>query len=248
MYDSYRRSPSCGWNGRDSGPYAEGLAAFQRDMGSRKTVIIASVIVLAFLSLPRCTSIKTHSPISKTDHPTKIDKREKYNVILISIDTLRADHLSSYGYFRETSPNIDHLAAEGILFEQAISQSNWTLPSHASLLTSRFVASHGLYIFSRRLSDAELTLAEILKRHGYDTGAFTSSVNLKPRWGFSQGFDTFFNSDSTKGSFKSIFPKAVEWLRSKKDRRFFMFLHANDVLMAKSSNPPSPPRSSEAAL
>ena len=150
------------------------------------------------------------SKSGQTDRPSvKNQNHNQYNVILISIDNLRADHLSSYGYHRETSPNIDRFAADGILFEQAISQSSWSLPSHASLFTSRFVSSHKQHKLSTILSDQETTLAEVLKKYGYVTGGFSGGINLKADWGLSQGFDVYFNDDSIEGPFEVILPKAL---------------------------------------
>ena len=84
-------------------------------------------------------------------------------IILISLDTLRADHLSCYGYHRNTSPNIDAFAKEGILFENALVQSSWTLPSHMSIMTSLYPFSHGVEHGDQQLSEDHLTLAELLR-------------------------------------------------------------------------------------
>jgi len=126
------------------------------------------------------------------------------NVILISLDTLRADRLNSYGYERHvTSPNIDALVRDGVVHERHISASPWTTPSHLSLLTSLNPASHGVVesfgdvmagIEGRaqfaRLEDSRVTLAEVLSAAGYRTGAFTGGVTVSPAIGFDQGFDT----------------------------------------------------------
>jgi arylsulfatase A-like enzyme len=105
------------------------------------------------------------------------------NVLVIIVDTLRADHLSSYGYSRPTSPNVDRIAGQGVLFENAISTCSWSLPSHVSLLTGRYVFDHGVSnVLPARwfsVEDASLggfpTLGEALQRKGYRTGAFSAN-------------------------------------------------------------------------
>jgi len=101
------------------------------------------------------------------------------NVIVIVVDTLRADHLSPYGYERPTSPNLAEIAKGGVLFENAIAPSSWTLPSHASLLTGRYSYEHGATDVKsppgRTLDERYPTLAEIFVQHGYRTGAFSAN-------------------------------------------------------------------------
>jgi arylsulfatase A-like enzyme len=111
------------------------------------------------------------------------------NLIVYLIDTLRADHLGSYGYARETSPTLDALAAEGVLFENAYSQSSWTRAAVGSLFTGLFPSRHGAVRRDHRLRDDAPTLAEILQRAGYYTAAFISNPNVLPIFGFTRGFD-----------------------------------------------------------
>ncbi len=92
------------------------------------------------------------------------------NVILISIDTLRADHLSCYGYKRPITPNLDRLASEGILFKNAYSTAVWTPPAHASMLTGLYPSQHGVVHQNKLRSDIQ-TVAEHLQRNGYHTAA-----------------------------------------------------------------------------
>ena len=122
------------------------------------------------------------------------------NVLVVVIDTLRADHLSSYGYARQTSPNIDRLAAEGVLFENAISPTPWSLPSHVSLVTGRYQFEHGIgdvppmSVFGLRAPamNGFPTLGEALRHHGYRTGAFSANlINFTSNLGFSRSFTHF---------------------------------------------------------
>lgn len=119
------------------------------------------------------------------------DPPERPNVILIVIDTLRADHLSAYGYGRKTSPNIDRLAAQGVLYEQCISASSWTLPAHASLFTGMFARDHKTTSEHWELDASFDTLAELLRASGYHTGGFSNNVWTDDFSGLTQGFDTF---------------------------------------------------------
>ena len=123
------------------------------------------------------------------------------NVILISLDTLRADRLSCYGHDRETSPRLDAFAREGVLCEEAVSTSSWTLPSHWSMLTGLPVSVHGVcdeQLWNRRPAAGELALpsrgrflAEELSDAGYDTAGFYSWIYLEEKFGLGPGFDTY---------------------------------------------------------
>jgi len=113
------------------------------------------------------------------------------NVILIIVDTLRADHLSCYHYERSTSPNLDQLATKGVLFENAIATSSWTLPSHASMFTGLYPHQHRAQSFWDQLGTDVPTIAEELERGGYRTGAFSGSFYFTPRQGLAGGFNEF---------------------------------------------------------
>ena len=130
-------------------------------------------------------------------------KTEKdFNLVLITIDTLRADHLSCYGYGRNTSPNIDRIAEKGIIFNKVIAPSSWTAPSMVSLFTSVYPVNHGVkhgmgYRKNQTIHVQEvfasylITLAEILKAHGYRTFGVASNLHLSEHFGFARGFDYF---------------------------------------------------------
>jgi arylsulfatase A-like enzyme len=110
---------------------------------------------------------------------------------VITLDTLRADHVSAYGYERQTTPNIDRLAHGGVLFEHAIANSSWTLPSHASLLTGRLPHEHGADWLAP-LDATYPTLAEVLAARGYATAAFAANTSyVTPEWGLGRGFSRF---------------------------------------------------------
>ncbi|MFC2141492.1 sulfatase, partial [Acidobacteriota bacterium] len=150
------------------------------------------------------------------------------NVILISVDTLRADHLGSYGYSRDTSPHIDALAEDGIRFANAYSSSSWTLPSHVSLMTSLHGVRHQVYHDDERMDPGLVTLAEHFQSRGYSCAAFTGGGFVSPAYGFAKGFDTYdvgsghvLNQDSADRVYRFVSP----WIDRHKDRSFFLFLH-----------------------
>jgi arylsulfatase A-like enzyme len=116
---------------------------------------------------------------------------EKMIVILYVMDSLRPDFLSCYGYGKETSPHIDGLAREGVLFTHAFSQSTWTRPAGASLLSSTYPSVHGILTHHDELDPAVPLLPEALKRIGFRTVALSSIGNISPGFGFARGFDRF---------------------------------------------------------
>lgn len=159
-------------------------------------------------------------------------KENNLNVIMISYDTLRADHLGCYGYKRDTSPNLDQFAKNAALFKNAFSTSSWTIPSHASIFTSLLPSAHGATIDSSDephrkmpLADIHLTLAEILRGAGYTTAAFTGGGFVSSSLGFHQGFDAYCGEDTIE----KIFNRATSWLERYRSRKFFLFLHTYEI-------------------
>ena len=163
------------------------------------------------------------------------------NVILISVDTLRADYLNVYGYeAHPVSPNIDALAGDGVVHLNHITASPWTTPAHASLLTSLRPSSHGVIdsfetvwqgivqqASFNRLASERLTLAEALGDAGYATAAFTGGVTVDASIGFDQGFDRY-EHNMYKLSDASI-SEMLEWVGSREDEPFFLFWHTFEV-------------------
>ena len=161
----------------------------------------------------------------------RIGSPEGTNVIVISIDTLRADHLGSYGYERPTSPNIDKLADKGIVFENAYSQGSWTYPSMASMHTSLYPSQVGIKGIEDKIHDSFMTLAEHMKNNFYNTYAVISNVVVSEPLGFAQGFDTF-NQDSIteydETSSHLVTDRAIKYLTETKGEKFFLWLHYMD--------------------
>ena len=156
----------------------------------------------------------------------------KPNLVLISIDTLRADHLSCYGYNRPTSPTLDKIASEGLLFEDASATSPWTLPSHGTLLTGFYPGQIGLNNKLSKLPSEIETLATVLSRHFFVTGAIVNSIYLSQKYGLSKGFDYFHyipESYTTTGVAPIIINQSIQWMQKHINQQFFLFLHFYDV-------------------
>ena len=153
------------------------------------------------------------------------------NVILISIDTLRADMLGCYGYGRPSSPHLDAFAREGTLFETALTTAPWTLPAHGSLLTRLYPSRHGLRSLTRALPDGTTTWAERLRDAGFFTAAFVNSLYLTDRHGLHRGFDllSYAVEVELRMHASEVEGLALEWLSRAPRQPFFLFLHFYDV-------------------
>lgn len=157
---------------------------------------------------------------------------DRPNVILISLDTLRADHLGTYGYDRKTSPNLDAFADDAIVFEQAISTSSWTLPAHASLFTGTSPSEHGAISMGAPVFGG-VALAELGFEAGYRTGAVTDGGFVDAARGFGQGFETYL---SDRKRVDRRVDEALEWIGSTSGRPYMLFVHTYQV-----HNPYRPP-------
>jgi arylsulfatase A-like enzyme len=153
------------------------------------------------------------------------------NLLLISIDTLRADVLGCYGNQRPASPAIDAFARQGALFEAALAPSPWTLPSHASLLTGLYPLRHGVTTHRRRLPTMIPTWAGWLRSHGFFSAAIVNAKFVSRRWGLHRGFERFLyvqgRPDLRQPS--GVEARATRWLSEGLPEPFFLFLHFFDV-------------------
>ncbi|MGH9461736.1 MAG: sulfatase family protein [Vicinamibacteria bacterium] len=152
------------------------------------------------------------------------------NVLLLTIDTLRADHLSGYGYARQTSPAMDGLAARGVLFENAFTYWPKTRGSLAAMFTSLYAAQHGLTVRERDLPDYNQTLAETLKASGYQTAAAVDNGNLDRELGFAQGFDRYeqvwLTADTEVERTEQLTRFAIHFIESYQQAEpFFLWIH-----------------------
>ena len=170
------------------------------------------------------------------------------NVVLISIDTCRADHLSCYGYNRPTTPNIDAVARDGVLFRQALSPVPFTTPAHSSMVTGTYPPTHGVRLNNGEvLADYNVTLAEILQKAGYQTAAFVGGFPLDSKFGLNQGFDTYdcrftriiaTSSDKAERTAEEVSRPALAWLEEHAGKPFFLFLHYYDAHLTYEPPPP----------
>ncbi len=163
-----------------------------------------------------------------------------YNVILITVDTLRADKVGCYGAAGVATPAMDAFAAQGIRYERAISQTPLTLPSHTTIMTGTLPIFHGVRDNGGFVVPSELvTMAESFKAKGYDTAAFVAAYVLDSKWGLNQGFDTYFDKfdlsrfekislGEVQRPANEVIDEALGWIDKKKDGRFFAWIHLYD--------------------
>jgi arylsulfatase A-like enzyme len=235
------------WVGARSGKLAPAwLSSFPSKPGGTATAFAALVLcsAIAIVPLQRLATAagepraESSTPLGGPAFNATVEAAREQppsrNVVLISIDTLRADHLGIYGYERNTSPNIDRFFSDGLVFERAYAQAPWTLPSHASMFTGQHPSTHGsttypgdTFGYVDRLRPELVTIAEILNDQGFETGAFTGGVYLTRAYGFDQGFETFEVARSTR--MEEALDLALPWLKHEREQPFFLFLHAFDV-------------------
>lgn len=161
-------------------------------------------------------------------------------MVLITIDTLRADHVGCYGYKQIKTPNIDSLAAEGARFDHAFAVVPVTLPSHSTMLTGTYPMLSGMHDFSgNKLSPRQPTLAAVLKQAGYATGAVIGSAVLDSRFGLNQGFDFYYdhfefsrleeaNLDEMERPGNVVADLTLDWLGKNSQKKFFLWMHLYD--------------------
>jgi arylsulfatase A-like enzyme/Tfp pilus assembly protein PilF len=162
------------------------------------------------------------------------------NVVLITIDTLRADHVGCYGYKQIKTPSIDSLAADGTRFDHAFAVVPVTLPSHSTMLTGTYPMLSGMHDFSgNKLSPQQPTLATVLRQAGYATGAVIGSAVLDSRFGLNQGFDFYYdhfdfsrldeaNLDEMERPGNLVADLALNWLAENWQKKFFLWMHLYD--------------------
>jgi arylsulfatase A-like enzyme len=206
-------------------------------MSSRMQIAAVGALTLA-LSVPSCA-------------PELAPRRP--NIVFVSIDSLRRDHVGCYGYGKATTPVIDALAADGVRFDSAVSTTSWTLPAHAAMFTGLYDSTHGLYDNGLRLAPEHATLAEQLAASGYHTAGFYSGPYLHPTFGLGDGFEVYTScmtavdagagdehvrSESRAPAGKShddiTGPRTVaevtRWADQRpQDRPYFLFVHMWDV-------------------
>ena len=187
-------------------------------------ILLVSLIILTSCSNVNQTETTVDSP--------------KLNVLLITMDTTRADRLGCYGNKQAITPEIDALAASGVRFDQAFSQVPLTLPSHCSLMTGLYPSTNGIEVNSAKsLGTGVATMAETFKSHGYRTGAFIASWILDSMFGLNRGFDHYddkmvfgdkVNVEQSERRGDKVVDAALGWLRGQSDSPFFAWVHFYD--------------------
>jgi choline-sulfatase len=204
--------------------------------------------VLSLFTAALLASCSSHH--SNTQKSEAAPHLQPLNVVVITIDTLRADHLHCYGYEKIETPVLDQLARRGVLFENAVAQAPLTPPSHASIFTGQYPTVHhvrntGGFI----LPSSARPLARILQEQGWDTAAFVSSAVLKKMIGFNNGFGVYddqmprqgnkrdFAEDAERRAGDTV-DRAIRWLNTQSGKPYFMWVHLYDPHMPY--KPPSP--------
>jgi choline-sulfatase len=183
-------------------------------------------------------------PLGEPAEIEQLHQRKDLNLLFVLIDTLRADRLSAYGYERETSPTLDKLAGDGILFADHMSQSSWTKCSMSSLWTGLYPVSTGVTRSPQGLPDEARMPAEIIREAGFRTAAIWRNGWIAPGFGFSQGFEVYHSPRSSPmpisvrrekptlgvtGTDQDVVNSAIEFLRAQGDERWFLYVHLMDV-------------------
>ena len=196
--------------------------------------IAARIAVRRFARLP-VVAVLGALCLSSCGGSSSEPERSVRNVLLISLDTLRADHLGVYGYPRDTSPELDAFAKQAVVFERALAPAPNTPPSQMAMMTSLYPGRHGFTGNGDTLAAGVETLALLLSRAGLQTAGFADGGYLRAFFGFDRGFDLY---DDEGGGFAAILPKALAWLEEHDDRPFFLFLHTYDIHAPYVSPPP----------
>jgi arylsulfatase A-like enzyme len=227
---------------RDEAERFEAAMSLLRDPGARRPKVVRSILADKEIQQRLAGSVEARAAadfvLARLEPPkANAEPRSGRGIILISIDTLRADHLGCYGYSVGTSPTIDALAKKGVVFTNAMSTSSWTLPAHMSMLTSLYPSFHKLEkgggTGSARLDDAEPTLAGVLHSAGFATAGLVAHPYLSAQWGFDRGFD-IYRRYSTRAAEQT--ERALLWLdwhrfhveHGLEGPDFFLFLHYID--------------------
>jgi arylsulfatase A-like enzyme/Flp pilus assembly protein TadD len=209
-------------------------AKSNRPNGRRRSIAILALVALAAAIWVGWSRVRPVRSASGGALPSDV------NLLVISLDTTRADRLGPYGFRGIATPALDRLAADGVVFKEAVTAAPLTLPAHTTIFTSRVPPAHGVRDNGGFFVDpSDTTLAEALKERGFKTGAFVGAYVLDSKWGLDQGFDTYFDDfDLSKyraislGAIQrpgnEVVDKALQWLNGAAGQRFFAWVHLYD--------------------
>jgi arylsulfatase A-like enzyme len=184
---------------------------------------------------------ETKQPDGSSNRRIRLGQSGDFNLIIIAFEPLGANHVGIYGYTKDTTPNLDRFSKGAFVFKNAISPSSWTLPVFMSWFTGLYPSQHRIvnkyhiykadkqvYSNLAELTPSAVTLAQVLKTHGYKTAGFTGGAALSRSFGYNLGFDTYYD-DATFGGFDISFEMALSWLEQNKSQKFFLFVQGFDV-------------------
>jgi len=195
------------------------------------TLVLRMIVLTLFLAtIGRHAQARTRAETLETNAPS---------ILLVTLDTVRADRIGAYGYASATTPTLDRLAKQGVLFESAVSPTPITLPSHVSILTGTYPSAHGVrdngaFALRRRAT----LISEVLHQHGFRTAAFVGTYILDERFGLNQGFETYTGPTSTtefrmhaaRRPANDVVDDAISWFEHlDPDERFFAWVHFYDA-------------------
>ncbi len=195
----------------------------------RPGLAAAAVTVALSLLLTGCENQSVGKEDGDAARRILVPRVEKPNILIWLVDTLRADHLSTYGYERETSPNLDAFARDAVVFENAYAPAPWTKPSTASLLTGLYPKRHRAVAYYGRLTGRRL-LGEYLQDRGYATCAISANPWMDPKWGFGPGFDRFVGTADGYASARAgqMANTLLDHLGAVPNEPFFVYVHTMD--------------------
>ena len=211
---------------------------------SRGLYVVAAMLMIVAAIASQLEIRSDGRPSGSPEDISRLDERPDLNLLFVLIDTLRADRLSCYGHERETSPNLDALAASGIRFARNLSQSSWTKCSMASLWTGLHPVRTGVTRWEQGISEDARMPAEILREAGFRTFAIWRNGWIRPAFGFAQGFEAYHSPRAgpiaasvrrerptvgVAGTDQDLVSSAMEFLRTRGQERWFLYLHMMDV-------------------
>jgi len=215
-----------------------------RVLASRWVYVVAAILMIVAAVATQLEIRSDARPSGSPEDISRLDERPDLNLLFVLIDTLRADRLSCYGYDRQTSPNLDALAASGIRFARNLSQSSWTKCSMASLWTGLHPVRTGVTRWEQGISEDARMPAEILREAGFRTFAIWRNGWIRPAFGFAQGFEAYHSPRAgpiaasvrrerptvgVAGTDQDLVSSAMEFLRTRGQERWFLYLHMMDV-------------------
>ncbi|MEJ7640499.1 MAG: sulfatase-like hydrolase/transferase, partial [Singulisphaera sp.] len=186
--------------------------------------------------------VAVSKPKATTDASGLPMKYKDCNVVFVSFDALQAAHVGCLGYERPVTPTLDAMARGGFNFGSTFSVASRTVPASMTWFTGVYPSEHRMTnkfaVYNsdvqrpanlKELSPNLVTLAEVLKRNGYATGGFTGNAGVSGGFGFEQGFAVYYSEAGSFGGLDQSIPKALDWLKTIKGRKFFLFLHGYDI-------------------